>query len=75
MKQYVVVDRIEEGICELIFDDGHQITVAKAALPKGTREGSVLSVAYELDEEERKRRIGDISEIQQRLLKRTKEGK
>lgn len=73
MKHYIVVDEVEENICVLLFDDGRKIHLPKSMLPKGTKEGTVLSMTFEIDEAEQKRRVAEITSIQERLLKRTRE--
>lgn len=69
---YVVVDGIEEGIARIVFDDRTTMLVDAAELPRGAKESSVLRVRFEIDEAERKRRVGEVQNIQQRLLERTR---
>jgi len=71
-QHYAVIDEIEEGVYVLLFDDGLKLNLSSKMFPKGTKEGSVLKVTFELDPEEEKRRISEITDIQQRLLKRTR---
>lgn len=71
-QHFAVIDEVEEGICVLLFDDGLKLNLSSKMFPKGTKEGSVLKVTFELDPEEEKRRIKEITDIQQRLLKRTR---
>ena len=70
---YAVVDAVEEGTYVVLFDEGLKLYLSKKFLPKGTTEGSVLKVTFELDKEEEERRIGEIRSLQERLLKRTRE--
>ena len=47
------IDRFEgprKQTAVLVSDDGQQLNVPKALLPKGARAGSVLAVTIELDE-------------------------
>ncbi|MEK8023016.1 MAG: DUF3006 domain-containing protein [Candidatus Hydrogenedentota bacterium] len=69
---HVVIDEVEEDIYVLLFDDGMKLHLKENMLPPGVREGTVLKVTLEIDEVEQKRRIAEIADIQQRLLKRTR---
>lgn len=75
MQQYAVIDEIEEDICVLIFDDGYKLHMNRKRLPSGVREGSVLRITIEIDAEEEAKRVKEITDIQQRLLKRTRDNK
>jgi hypothetical protein len=47
----VVVDRIEEGTAILLIGDSEaRLDLPLALLPPGTREGSLLSLSFKLDE-------------------------
>ena len=50
----VTIDRIDEGIAVLILDDepGSRFTLPASRLPPGSREGDVLTLKLEHDEEE-----------------------
>lgn len=72
---YAVIDEVEEGTCVLLFDEGLKLNLDPKWFPPGTKEGSVLKVTFEIDEAERERRISDITALQQKLLKRTQDGK
>lgn len=52
MRFKVSVDRIEDGIAVLLptTDDRSPITVPKGFLPRGTNEGYILWVSFEVDE-------------------------
>lgn len=60
-----VIDRIEEGIAVLEFDDGFQLQLP-ARYIAGAREG--LVVELKIDEKETGRRRTAISKLQQDLL-------
>lgn len=76
----VEVDRIEGQLAVLALDDGSTVDVPLKSLPKGTREGSVLRVPdengmlqwseAELDELERRRRLGEARRNLDELKKR-----
>jgi hypothetical protein len=72
---HAVVDAVEEGTYVVLFDEGLKLHLSRKHLPKGTTEGSVLKVTFELDPAEEERRIGEIRSLQERLLRRTREGK
>lgn len=71
---FAVVDEIEEDLLVLVFDDNRKLTWPRKEAPAGTREGTVLRITLERDEEERKRREDKIRSLQQRLLERTRKG-
>lgn len=53
MSVYLVLDRIEEGIA-VLFPEGQrepEINLPAAYLPEGTREGHILRLILEIDEE------------------------
>ena len=60
-----VIDRIEEGIAVLEFDDGFQLELP-AKYIAGAREGLVVEIRP--DEKETAKRRGEISKLQQDLL-------
>ena len=72
---HAVVDAIEEGTYVVLFDEGLKLHLDRKYMPKGTTEGSVLKVTFELDPEEEERRVGEIRAMQERLLRRTRERK
>lgn len=83
MQQIYVVDRIEEGIWVILEDaeGGRTFEVPRAWFAGRIREGDVVRVTsepvedgpgrsrllFELDEEERKRRIAEAAQIRERL--------
>ncbi len=60
-----VIDRIEEGIAVLEFDDGYQIEIPARYIP-GAKEGVV--VEFRTDPAETERRVSDVRKLQQDLL-------
>ena len=60
-----VIDRIEEGIAVIEFDDGFLMELPAKYIP-GAREGVVVEVR--VDEKETGRRRNDIAKLQQDLL-------
>lgn len=72
---YAVIDEIEEGQAVVLFDEGLKLIVSKGFIPAAAREGSVLKVTFEIDEEEQKKRTERISSLQEKLLQRTKNRK
>ena len=60
-----VIDRIEEGIAVLEFDDGFQLELP-AKYIAGAKEGLVVEIRP--DEKETAKRRGEISKLQQDLL-------
>ena len=50
----VTIDRIEEGVAVLLLDDepASRFTLPLSRLPSGSREGDVLTLLLERDEEE-----------------------
>ncbi len=73
--QYAVVDAIEEGTCVVLFDDGPKLHLEASFLPAGVKPGTVLRVTFEVDEAEQARRVGQIQDLQTRLLNRTRNRK
>ena len=70
---FIVVDEVEEDTFVLLIDDGPKIHLERNFLPEGTREGTVLRLTLEIDEEERGKREQEIGDLQERLLKRTRD--
>ncbi|MBR5826631.1 MAG: DUF3006 domain-containing protein [Clostridia bacterium] len=71
----LIVDRIEEGIAVLEKEDLTHISINLSDLPKGTKEGCVLSfdgTTYVLDLDEEERRRKRILEMQNLILKKAK---
>ena len=60
-----VIDRIEEGIAVIEFDDGFQIELPSKYI-EGAREGLVVQI--QADEKETAKRISEISKLQKDLL-------
>lgn len=60
-----VIDRIEENIAVLEFDDGFQLQLPASYIP-GAREGVVVEIR--VDEKETARRVDDVRKLQQDLL-------
>jgi hypothetical protein len=60
-----VIDRIEEGIAVLEFDDGYQLELPAQYIP-GAREGAVVEI--KIDETETGKRRKAISDLQKDLL-------
>lgn len=80
-KAYWAIDRFEGKVAVLERDDGWTVEVPRRALPKGSREGSVLLVIMKargepdwrtavLDEAERARRVKRAEEALEKLRKR-----
>ncbi|MDL2220077.1 DUF3006 domain-containing protein [Eubacteriales bacterium OttesenSCG-928-N14] len=68
-----IVDAIAEGIARLECDDGSLSQVPLAALPQGTREGSVLilqGTIFLLDEDSTKQRAQDAQSRLNRLFEK-----
>ncbi len=60
-----VIDRIEEGIAVIEFDDGGQIQIP-AKYIAGAKEGLVVEIV--VDETETKKRRDEIADLQRDLL-------
>ena len=60
-----VVDRIENNIAVCILDDETKLVVPVKALPEGIKEGSVLKIVE--DKEEEKKRTEKISALLDKL--------
>lgn len=72
------LDRIERDnrgndLAVLVFDGGEQLTLPVARLPEGSREGSVLSVTFQLDIDESRRRGDQVRDLQSRLFQDTRD--
>ena len=77
---FYVIDRIEGAIAVIVADDDREFNVPRRALPKGSREGTVLRVDTErdsnpdwgtavIDEAERDRRLERSRDTLRRLSK------
>lgn len=60
-----VIDRIEEGIAVIEFDDGYQLEIPVRYIP-GAKEGLVVEIRG--DEKETGKRKSDIASLQKDLL-------
>lgn len=69
---YAAVEEVEAGQASLAFDDGTRMVIPASLLPQGAKPSSVLRVRFELDEEEKKRRIEEVKELQRRLIERSR---
>lgn len=65
------IERDEDGndLGVLILDGGEQLTLPVARLPEGSREGSVLTIAFQLDVDETQRRRERVRDLQSRLFR------
>lgn len=75
VSHYAVIDEVEDGLNVVLFDDGEKLHLESKMLPAGVGEGTVLKVTFEIDDAEREKRESEISDIQERLLKRTRDRK
>ena len=77
---FYVIDRIEGAIAVIVADDDREFNVPRRALPKGSREGTVLRVDTQkksnpdwgtavIDEAERERRLERSRDTLRRLSK------
>lgn len=62
-----VVDRIEEGMAILETEGGATLEVPMESLPWGVHEGTVLEIAFRIDEEEERRRRKEAEQLQRKL--------
>jgi hypothetical protein len=78
---FYVIDRIEGTTAVIVADDDREFNVPRRALPKGSREGTVLRIDAEMplnpdwataviDEEEWKRRLEHSRDTLRRLSKK-----
>jgi hypothetical protein len=51
-----VLDRIENDMCVLEFEDGRLIPFPKDELPQEVREGDVLTISFQIDREQTEER-------------------
>lgn len=65
-----IVDRIEEDVAVLIFEDGGRAYVPPHRLPPGAGEGTVLQVSWIVDTESTTKEVADLID---RLRRRTGE--
>lgn len=69
-----VVDRIEEQIAVVLFGDEEiKVNIPLELLPEGTREGSHLSITFELDAAGEASKREKISNLLNKLSNKTKE--
>lgn len=74
---FYAVDRFEEFLAVLQDDEGHNISIDRAALPAGTKQGDVFVRAgdrYLPAPDETERRRNEIQQLQDKLLKRNGRG-
>lgn len=64
-----IVDRIEDEVAVLVFEDGGRAYVPAAHLPAGAGEGTVLRVSWSVDEGD----PGEVAQLIERLRRRTEE--
>ncbi|HDS09013.1 MAG TPA: DUF3006 domain-containing protein [Firmicutes bacterium] len=69
------IDRIEGELAVIILDKGGELIIPKDSLPTGNHEGSVVKIKISLDPEEEKKRLEEVKNLQERLVKRTQEKK
>lgn len=67
------IDRIEGALAVILLDQGGEFIIHKDSLPSGWHEGSVVRIQLELDEAEEKKRLAEVKELQEKLIKRTEE--
>lgn len=60
-----VIDRIEEGIAVIEFDDGHQMEIPVKYIT-GAKEGVVIEIR--VDPKETEKRRSDVAQLQKDLL-------
>lgn len=65
-----IVDRIEDDVAVLIFEDGGRAYVPAGRLPPGAGEGTVLRVSWQVDTESNTK---EVAELIDRLRHRTEE--
>lgn len=64
-----IIDRIEDGVAVLLFEDGGRAYVGADQLPAGAGEGTVLQVRWEVEE----RGGEDVTDMIDRLRRRTED--
>ncbi|HEY3248332.1 MAG TPA: DUF3006 domain-containing protein [bacterium] len=64
-----IVDRIEDDLAVLIFEDGGRAYVPAAHLPAGAGEGTVLRMSWSVDTDG----AADVGALIERLRRRTEE--
>lgn len=65
-----IVDRIEDEVAVLIFEDGGRAYLAASQLPAGAGEGTVLQVTWTVDTD---RSAQEVAELIRRLRRRSEE--
>ena len=61
------VDRIEEDLAVILFNDGGQLDTPLRYLPPGTSAGDHLKIIFQLDPESRAATMRNISELRRQL--------
>jgi len=74
-KLLVVIDRIEEGIAVMEFEDRSLMELPARFLPPGAREGMAVKVNLELDPDSTNRFRQETEELQRQLRDRSKKKK
>lgn len=69
MKHSLSLDRFEGNLAVLLTDDGDQINVPKAMLPKGSKAGDVLTLTLERDEASTRHVADNTARVQAELRK------
>lgn len=72
--QLAVIDRIEEGIAVLEFEDRTLMELPARFLPPGAGEGAAIRVTLEHDPEATERFRREAEELQRQLRERTQRG-
>ena len=65
-----IVDRIEDGVAVLVFEDGGRAYLPAERLPSGAGEGSVLRVTWSVDTSSN---AEEIAQLIERLRRRTED--
>lgn len=64
-----IIDRIEDGVAVLVFEDGGRAYVGAERLPPGAGEGTVLKISWDVDDTGGE----DVAALIDRLRRRTEE--
>ncbi|HEY6104202.1 MAG TPA: DUF3006 domain-containing protein [bacterium] len=65
-----IVDRVEDGVAVIVFEDGGRAYVPAEHLPAGAGEGTVLRLEWSVDTGSA---AGEIADLIERLRSRTEE--
>lgn len=65
-----IVDRIEDGVAVLVFEDGGRAYLPADQLPAGVGEGTVLRLSWAVDTDSN---AEEIAQLIERLRRRTEE--